>query len=120
MPEPTTTGAATVAAAASGITLAMLGVDYYSLLGGMIGALFSTGQADKMTWWRAIASVILTTIVGAVLGTAAVELLEAKSRAVLILGSLISGAGAMGIVSSLIKVVTKRIDAIGDSTGGVK
>ena len=73
MPEPTTTAAASVAAAASGLTLALLGVDYHSLLYGLIGALIAVGQAQHTSRWRAVLSVVLSTVTGAVLGTVVVE-----------------------------------------------
>lgn len=111
MAEPTT--AASVAAAASGVTMALLGVDYYSVLYGLIGALIAVGQAQHTSRWRAVASVVLSTITGAVLGTVVVEALSLTGRASLLLGCIVGGAGAQALVLALVKAAGERINRIG-------
>lgn len=113
MPEPTTTSATSMAAAVSGITLALLGVDYYSLLYGMIGALLAVSHSERMARGKAIAFVGLSTVIGAVLGSAAVEMAGATSRTMLIFGCVIGGAGAQGFVAALIRLGTAKIDQWG-------
>ena len=113
MPEPTTTAAASVAAAASGLTLALLGVDYHSLLYGLIGALIAVGQAQHTSRWRAVLSVVLSTVTGAVLGTVVVESLGVAGKASLLLGCIVGGAGAQALVLGLVRVAGARIDRMG-------
>lgn len=110
MTEPTT--AATLAAAASGITLALLGVDYYSLLGGLLGAMLAMSQTDaSVSRWKSIGSVVLTCLVGAILGSAAIALLGGHaSRAVLVAVSLVCAAGAQRLVARLLALFESKID----------
>ena len=117
MAEPTsTTAVAAYAAAASGITLAVLGVDYYSLVYGMVGAFLALGSAGDMGKGRAVAYVILSTIVGAALGTAAVEFFSVTSKAALFVGCVVGGAGSQTLVGAFIKAVVKRIDNEGEKS----
>jgi surface polysaccharide O-acyltransferase-like enzyme len=111
--EQTSTTANGIAAAASGITLALLGVDYYSLLYGMVGALLAMSQAAAMPRTRAIIYVILSTLVGAVFGNAALAVLGKDSRSLLSLMSIVGGAGAWLLVSALIRAAVTRIDKLG-------
>jgi len=113
MPEPTTALASAIAATASTITLALFGVDYYSLLYGFVGALFSMSQAATMGRGRAIVYVVLSTLVGAAFGAAATELVGTASRAALFLGCVVGGAGAQLLVSALLKAALARIDKLG-------
>lgn len=115
MAEPTTTAAASLAAAMSGITIALLGVDYYSLLYGMVGAFLALGSAESMGRGRAILYVILSTLVGSAIGNASLIVFPvgSQTRAVLILGCLVGGAGAQLLVAALLKAALKRIDKLG-------
>lgn len=115
MAEPTSTAAAaaTYAAAASGVTLALLGVDYYSLLWGMVGAFLALGSAGSMGRRRAIVYVVLSTIVGAAIGNAAVAFFQVSSRPLLIIGSLVGGAGAQLLVAAMLKAAIARIEKLG-------
>ena len=113
MPEPASTTAAAIAAAASGITLALLGVDYYSLLYGLIGALWAMSQAGAMTKVRAVVYVLMSTVVGAAIGSGGVALIGSSSRAVLILACLVAGAGAHLLVTAAVKAAVTRIESLG-------
>lgn len=115
MAEPATT-AASVAAAASGITMALLGVDYHSLLYGLIGALIAVSQAKHTSRWRAVASVVLSTVAGAVLGTATAEGLGLAGKSALLLGCLVGGAGAQALVLGLVRAAEARVARAGDRT----
>jgi len=114
MAEPTTATAAAFAATASGVTLALLGVDYYSLLYGMVGAFLALGSAGAMGRSRAVAYVVLSTVVGAAIGNAAVTFFAVSSRPLLILGCLVGGAGSQMLVASLIKALNSRIEKLGE------
>lgn len=114
MPEPTTTAAASLAAAVGGVTMALLGVDYHSLLYGLIGALIAVSQAQHTSRMRAVASVVLSTFTGAVLGTVVVESLDLAGKASLLLGCIVGGAGAQALVLGLVRVAGSRIERMGD------
>lgn len=109
MPEPTTIAAGTAVAAISGVTLALFGVDYYSLLYGMVGALLALGSSPATGRVRAVVFVFLSTLIGAAVGNVAVELLASHSRALLILGSVVGGAGAQKLVAAALNAVLGRI-----------
>lgn len=113
MIEPTTVTAAGVAAALSAITLALLGVDYYALLWGLVGAMLAMGQAAPMTRGRAIVYVVLSALAGAALGHALANFIGSVSRSVLIVGSLVGGAGAQIIIAALIRAVVTRVEKTG-------
>lgn len=113
MPEPTTSTAAALAAALSTTSLALFGVDYYSLLYGCVGAMMAMTQAEAMTRTRAVIFMALSTLVGAALGNGALALLGSTNRALLIVGCIVCGASAQLIVSRLIQAALSRIDALG-------
>jgi hypothetical protein len=114
MAEPATTTAASIAAAASGITMALLGVDYHSLLYGLIGALIAVSQAKHTGRWRAVLSVVLSTVTGAVLGTATAEVLGLSGKAALLLGCIVGGAGAQALVMGLVRLAEARVSNLGE------
>ncbi|WP_137860808.1 hypothetical protein [Variovorax sp. 3P27G3] len=117
MPEPTTTVAGAIAAGASAISLALLGVDYYSLIWGMVGALLALYQAAKMGRVRSVIFVSLSTLVGAACGTGALSTFQSESRPLLIVCSLVAGFGAQLIVTALLRAGINRIDKLGGVTG---
>lgn len=113
-PEPTTTlTAAAVAAAISGFTSALLGVDYYSLAWGMIGALWALYQTPPAGRVRSVIFVSLSTLAGAACGTAALEAIGSESKPLLILASLVAGFGAQSLLSALLRSTLRRIDKTG-------
>jgi hypothetical protein len=107
MPEPTSTAAAGVAAIISGITLDLLGVPYHAVVWGFVGALVTMSQMAKMERSRAFVYGLLSTLAGAALGTFGVELMALQSKSSLIIGSLIGGAGAFGLIGALVRRATK-------------
>lgn len=117
MLEPTTPALTALAASLSGVTLALLGVDYYSLLYGMVGALMALHQAEAMARTKAIIFVVLCTLVGAALGNAALALFGTTSRALLLVGCILGGFGAQAILARLLKSTLGRIDKTGDEGG---
>lgn len=117
MTDPTTSAAAAgIAASISGVTLALIGVEWYALLWSFVGALLAMGEAASMGRLRAIVYVALTTLVGAALGHGLVAVLDLHSRAILILFSLAGGAGAQRIVSAAIKAVETRLGKLGEGS----
>jgi hypothetical protein len=117
MAEPISPSAAFVAAV-SGVTLALLGVDYYALLWALVGAMLALGQASAMPRNRAILYVLLSTLLGAALGQGAVAFAGYDQRALLILASLLGGAGAQLLVAALLKAALRLIDAYRANAGG--
>lgn len=68
MNEPLTPIVSTLAV--SGVTLAVLGVDYFSLLGGFIGTLLAVAWATETQTRRRLAlESVLSTYIGALIGT---------------------------------------------------
>lgn len=117
MAEPITTTAGSVTAAISVVTLALFGVDYYSLLYGLVGALVGLSQAAAMARLAAVVHIAMSTILGAAFGNAALALFGTTSRPLLIMGCLIGGAGAQLIVAAAIKAVLSRIELFGGGAG---
>lgn len=107
----TTPTVTALAASASGITLALLGVDYYSLLYGMVGALFALHEAEPMPRTRAVLFVVLSTLAGAALGNGVLAVAGTNSRALLLVGCIVCGFGTQAILARLLRVLVGRIDA---------
>lgn len=103
MPEPIAPTVASLAAAASTIALALFGVDYYSLLYALVGAFFALGHAEQMGRMRAVVYVTLSTLAGAVIGTAVNEYLGLKSRILLIGLCLVGGIVAQALAGALVR-----------------
>jgi len=126
MMEPTTTTAAAWAAALSSVTLAAFGMDYYSLLYGLVGAMMAMHSAEAMPRLRAVLFVVLCTLVGAALGNAAIALggmvfgvqalQPGATRALLILGCVVGGYGAQAILARLLGRALERVDALANGT----
>lgn len=114
MAEPTSAvAAAGFAASVSSVTLALLGVEYYALVWGLVGASMAMGRASGMTWGRAVVYATLSTLVGAATGHGALAILDSRNQTVLILFSLIGGAGAQELVARAVAAVARRIDKAG-------
>ncbi|WP_295378345.1 putative holin [uncultured Pseudacidovorax sp.] len=111
MPEPTTTTAASLAAGASTLAMALLGVEYYALVWGLIGALCAAYHAERMPWPRALIFVGLSTLVGAACGAWANESLG-KSTTQLAVLSLVCGFGAQAILIQLLRIMLERIERL--------
>lgn len=139
MAEPTSTTVAALAASLSGVTLALFGVDYYSLLYGMVGALFAVVHANTIApkpppatdsvvshiarisaliigSGRVVIYVAFSTLAGAVIGNAAAALLGGNNRSIIILGCMVGGAGAQAMVSAVLNAALARIKRLGDGT----
>jgi uncharacterized membrane protein YeaQ/YmgE (transglycosylase-associated protein family) len=110
MTEPVATPlAGTLAASVSTVTLALIGVDHYSLIWALVGALLSLYQAEQMPRMRAMIFVILSTLIGAAFGTEVLAWIKSDSRPLLIVSSLVAGFGAQAIVTALLRRALDRI-----------
>jgi hypothetical protein len=116
MTDPlTSTAAAGLAAAISGITLALFGVDYYSLVGGCLGASFAVSLASTtMGWFKALSSVLFTALIGAILGSALVSLFGNTQRTVLVALCIVGAAGAQRLVAAAIGMLESKIKGFGE------
>ncbi len=112
MTEPTTVAAGAIATAST-VTLAILGVDYYSLIWAMVGTLLALYQAERMGRVRSVIYVTLSTLVGAAVGTGTMSFFTSESRGMLIVVSCVSGFGAQVIVTALLKAGVHRIKKLG-------
>lgn len=109
--EPTSTATASaLAASISGLTLALLGVDYYALMWALVGALVAVTQAASMGRQRAFLFVVLSTMAGAALGGGVHDLMGGSGRPVLVLASLVGGFGAQALLGRAVAAVMRRID----------
>lgn len=116
MNDPTITGAHAFATALSALSLALLGVDYYSLIWGMVGAQVALFQnQERMGRVRSVIYIALSTLVGAAVGTGTMSFFSSESRALLIVCSLVGGFGAQKIVAGLLNAGLARIGKMGGS-----
>lgn len=104
---------AAMVAALSQALLTLFGVDYYAMTWAFVGSLAALTQAGTMTRGRAFVYVLLSTMVGAAFGSAAVVYLDAKPKVILLLCSLVGGFGWQLIMSALVQAVVSRIKTIG-------
>ncbi|MDB5966698.1 MAG: hypothetical protein JWQ72_3198 [Polaromonas sp.] len=111
LPEPTTTTIAALAAAASAISLALFGVDYYSLLYAFVGAMLAMANADSMGRVRAVIYVITSMMVGAVIGNAALAWFDSHSRALLFGGCLGGGLVAQVAAAAIVRAAPALAEA---------
>lgn len=111
--EPTTSAIHLIVTAISTATLALLGVDYYALLWGLIGALFASGQSERLGRTKAIFVVGLSTLIGAAIGNGLVAFTETASpRPFIVLGSLVAGFGAQALLTTAVKALVVRIERV--------
>lgn len=109
MIEPTTQTIAALAASISGISLALLGVDSYSLLYGMVGALFALFEAERMGRLRAVVFVVLSTVGGAALGEGLLSITVIHSKTLTFVGCIVCGYGTQAILARLLRRSLDRI-----------
>jgi hypothetical protein len=108
---------AALIAGLSSVLLTLFGVDYYALMWGLVGACLALTQLESMSTRRALIYVALSTLIGAALGTTAVEFFRTTHRAFLITGSLVGGAGAQVLVGALLQLALTRIKKMGGADG---
>lgn len=102
MAEPTTS-AASIAASISGVTMSLLGVPWLAVVWGFVGAMATLSQMQQMPLRRAILFGVLSTLVGAAMGTFGTQLLNLTGNMALVLGSVVGGAGAHAIIGALVQ-----------------
>jgi hypothetical protein len=120
--EPTSSSIAAFAATLSAMTVALLGVDSYSVMYSALGAYLAVlhSKDPSMPRLRVFITVILTTLIGAALGTAAFEVLAMKIKPVLFVSCIVGGFGAQAILAALLNKTLGRIGEQGSSDNGGK
>ena len=98
----------------SSVTLAFLGVDYYSLVGGFVGAaaavMFSAVTQGRM---RTIVFLGVSAIVAAILGVGAGDFFGRSTRPTLTMFCLIIGFGAQAIMTAAVAAIVGRLHRVG-------
>lgn len=86
----------------SAFSVALFGVDYYSLLYAFIGSLLMLSNSQPTSRWVAVGYVVLSAIAGAALGSALVASMGLGLKVYLIVACLVAGGGAHRIVAALL------------------
>lgn len=111
--EPASTGIAASVAALSAALLAVLGVDYYSLLWATVGSMFSVLIGGKTSRLRAFLMMIISVLIGAALGTFAAELpLFGGSRSALMVCSLACATAPRRLIVACVDMLVTRINKL--------
>ena len=120
MTEPTTTIASSVAAV-SMMTTALFGFDYHSMVWGLLGALIAARQGPSSEWLRAMAAALLSMLVGAAFGEAAIAGLAlifpgGNVKPILFFACIIGGYGGATLVIRCLDAVFARVKVLGDKS----
>lgn len=112
-PTTTTTTVAIFTAIVSSTTLAILGVDYNSLVGALVGAIFalSVGPATGSPTYRIVLKVMLTTLAAAMLGSGIAALVTTLNKIIIAI-CFVCGAGIQVIVATAISSLASFVKKI--------
>lgn len=116
MPEAasSSTAGAGWMAGVTAATLALLGVDYYALIGALGGVLFTLSSVrEASSRARVLVTVAVTTFAAAVLGQGMAHVAGMESRPMLSVLSLICGAGGQVVVQAAVAALVARIQKLG-------
>lgn len=113
MPEPTTAvTSGTVIAAAAATVLELTGIDLPPLVWSLIGASLMLGYSTTQVGrGRAIAQVLLSGFMGALMGTAVAHIGSVHTRTLMLLICAVCGAGAHPITQALVARFIKKVEA---------
>ena len=112
MAEPTGSTVAVVAIWLSSAVMALLGVEYYALVWGIVGAIFTMTMSRSESRKSAVISVICSALAGAALAGFMAGTVGG-GRPALIACAFLAAAGAKVIVSAAIRAIEARITAAG-------
>lgn len=113
MTDPGTLSAASTAAWLSAFSLALLGVDYYSIVWGMGGALVMLAWGPSIGRWRAILTVWASTLTAAALAHVLADM-AGGDRKFLIASAFLLGIGAQPLTKAAVEAVTARMRRWGE------
>jgi hypothetical protein len=114
MTDPTVNMAAAYAASASAISLALIGVDYYAIVWGLLGALSMLALTAPVTRARAMVTVAASTACAAALAHFLVDMAGGEgNRSAIIAVAFVLGAGAQPVLLAMVETIVARIRAAG-------
>jgi len=115
MSDPAVHVAAAYATSASAISLAIIGVDYYAIVWGLLGALSMLALTAPVTRTRAVLTVMASTACAAAMSHFLVGLIaeDKESRSAIIAVAFVLGAGAQPVLLEVIEAIVTRIRAWG-------
>lgn len=108
MIEPTTQTATALAATFTGVTMALFGVDHFSIIYGFVGAMFAAFEVERVGRAKAVLLVVLSTVGGAAMGNGVVEMFGSNGKA-LFLGCIACGFGTQAILSAIVSRMVRSI-----------
>lgn len=111
MTDPTANAAAAYAASVSAISLAIIGVDYYAIVWGLLGALSMLALTAPVTRTRAVFTVMASTACAAAMSHFLVGLVaeDEGSRSAVIAVAFVLGAGAQPLLLEMVESIVMRI-----------
>jgi hypothetical protein len=115
-----TTAAQAVGSSVTAVTLAAIGLPHLALVWGFVGAAVAIVLTPPESKERALLTVFASGLVGAAGGSAAADYIAGQavaSGSVLVVASLLIGAGAKPLLQKGIEVITALLDRIGGKGG---
>lgn len=109
-----------IIAGISTYTMALFGIDYYSLVYALLGAMLLLSSHKKTTKLRAVGFVLLSAVTGAAMGTALIEYVGTTSKSALFVAAMVCGGGALWLLKTMLDALTNRIKQAGGTIGGEK
>jgi hypothetical protein len=112
----TSTGAVAIAASLSAISIALIGVDYYAVVWGMLGALVRLAFDDKPTnTVKSAIAVAASTVAASATAHGLAEMASTPgSRGALVSSAFFIGFGAQLFLQSAVEAAAKRLQKFGD------
>lgn len=112
MTEPTTTTALSMfMAGVSGATMAVLGVNHFSLLWAAVGALTVLMYSEPVNKGKAALATLLSTLLGAAIGTALADHLGG-STSVLIVSSIVGASAPQPLINAGLNVILAHLNRL--------
>lgn len=91
---------------------AILGLNYYALVWAFFGALIPLTQSRRFDGLTAIAYVLFSTMLGALIGTLAADLLGVTQRSAICLMAVVGGASWQSLIAIAIREAEQGFTAV--------